>query len=103
MPPSPLYPRSISSAKHWLLISHKVCYRELLLLATLILFVSYIAPTPSRSNARQRLTLLTIYQFYMLSTDVYDELVRRNEDKEGGYRLVHLSNLNSCSAFPPHA
>lgn len=37
----------------------------------------------SRSTARQKLTRLTIQQFHELSTDVYDELVRRNNEKEG--------------------
>ncbi|KZS88925.1 hypothetical protein SISNIDRAFT_552392 [Sistotremastrum niveocremeum HHB9708] len=32
----------------------------------------------SRSNAREKLTRLTLQQFQELSTDVYDELVRRN-------------------------
>ncbi|KIK09299.1 hypothetical protein K443DRAFT_83444 [Laccaria amethystina LaAM-08-1] len=36
----------------------------------------------SRSTARQKLTRLTIQQFHELSTDVYDELVRRNNEKE---------------------
>jgi len=37
----------------------------------------------SRSNARSKLTRLTIQQFHELSTDVYDELVRRNKENEG--------------------
>ncbi|KAJ6603144.1 hypothetical protein B0H10DRAFT_2167264 [Mycena sp. CBHHK59/15] len=36
----------------------------------------------SRSTARQKLTRLTIQQFHELSTDVYDELVRRKKEKE---------------------
>ncbi|KAJ3867975.1 hypothetical protein EV359DRAFT_70843 [Lentinula novae-zelandiae] len=36
----------------------------------------------SRSTARQKLTRLTIQQFHELSTDVYDELIRRKSDKE---------------------
>ncbi|KAL1681811.1 hypothetical protein EV122DRAFT_260348 [Schizophyllum commune] len=36
----------------------------------------------SRSTARQKLTRLTIQQFHELSTDVYDELVRRKSDKQ---------------------
>lgn len=35
----------------------------------------------SRSTARQKLTRLTIQQFHELSTDVYDELVRRQNEK----------------------
>ncbi|KAL1742355.1 hypothetical protein HDZ31DRAFT_43446 [Schizophyllum fasciatum] len=36
----------------------------------------------SRSTARQKLTRLTIQQFHELSTDVYDELVRRKSEKQ---------------------
>ncbi|XP_006460875.1 hypothetical protein AGABI2DRAFT_221147 [Agaricus bisporus var. bisporus H97] len=40
------------------------------------------APPNARSTARQKLTRLTIQQFHELSTDVYDELVRRQKDDE---------------------
>ncbi|KAK0234691.1 hypothetical protein EDD85DRAFT_90543 [Armillaria nabsnona] len=40
------------------------------------------ATPKSRSTARQKLTRLTIQQFHELSTDVYDELVRRKGDTE---------------------
>ncbi|KAJ7668486.1 hypothetical protein DFH06DRAFT_200869 [Mycena polygramma] len=40
------------------------------------------APPNSRSTARQKLTRLTIQQFHELSTDVYDELVRRKNENE---------------------
>ncbi|KAL0577750.1 component of the polarisome [Marasmius crinis-equi] len=45
---------------------------------------AYLArATPaSRSSARQKLTRLTIQQFHELSTDVYDELIRRKNEKE---------------------
>ncbi|KAF8160871.1 hypothetical protein B0H34DRAFT_765957 [Crassisporium funariophilum] len=45
---------------------------------------SYLAKVPpnSRSTARSKLTRLTIQQFHELSTDVYDELVRRKNEKE---------------------
>lgn len=36
----------------------------------------------SRSTARQKLTRLTIQQFHELSTDVYDELIRRKNERE---------------------
>lgn len=36
-----------------------------------------LGTNPSRSNARQKLTRLTRQQFQELSTDVYDELMRR--------------------------
>ncbi|KAF5351618.1 hypothetical protein D9756_007499 [Leucocoprinus leucothites] len=40
------------------------------------------APPNSRTTARQKLTRLTIQQFHELSTDVYDELVRRKQGDE---------------------
>lgn len=43
----------------------------------------HLAPPNSRSTARQKLTRLTIQQFHELSTDVYDELVRRKNENEG--------------------
>ncbi|KAJ7039191.1 hypothetical protein C8F04DRAFT_950244 [Mycena alexandri] len=45
-------------------------------------YLAKAAPN-SRSTARQKLTRLTIQQFHELSTDVYDELVRRKNEKEG--------------------
>jgi hypothetical protein len=59
------------------------------------------APPNSRSNARSKLTRLTIQQFHELSTDVYDELVRRNKENEGSsirVMCVQLFTL-SCSSF----
>ncbi|KAK0460896.1 uncharacterized protein EV420DRAFT_1619444 [Desarmillaria tabescens] len=47
----------------------------------LAVYLSKALPN-SRSTARQKLTRLTIQQFHELSTDVYDELVRRKGDKE---------------------
>ncbi|KAJ6571970.1 hypothetical protein B0H19DRAFT_1255900 [Mycena capillaripes] len=46
---------------------------------------AYFARSPPgrRSTARQKLTRLTVQQFYELSTDVYDELIRRKNEKEG--------------------
>ncbi|KAJ3733811.1 hypothetical protein DFJ43DRAFT_1038294 [Lentinula guzmanii] len=41
------------------------------------------APPNSRPAARQKLTRLTISQSHELSTDVYDELIRRKSEKEG--------------------
>lgn len=41
------------------------------------------APPNSRTTARQKLTRLTIQQFHELSTDVYDELVRRKQNDQG--------------------
>lgn len=53
-----------------------------------ILSCSYpTEPANSRSTARQKLTRLTRQQFQELSTDVYDELVRRKnntDDNQGG-------------------
>ncbi len=42
-----------------------------------------VAPPNSRSTARSKLTRLTVQQFHELSTDVYDELVRRKNENEG--------------------
>ncbi|ESK93667.1 cell polarity protein [Moniliophthora roreri MCA 2997] len=44
-------------------------------------YLARAAPN-SRSTARQKLTRLTIQQFHELSTDVYDELIRRKNEKE---------------------
>ncbi|KAJ7497027.1 hypothetical protein FB451DRAFT_1359481 [Mycena latifolia] len=44
-------------------------------------YLAKAAPN-SRSTARQKLTRLTIQQFHELSTDVYDELVRRKNERE---------------------
>lgn len=63
-------------------------------------------PANSRSTARQKLTRLTRQQFQELSTDVYDELVRRktntsnNESECSGFRssallLISPSTLSS--------
>ena len=49
----------------------------------------------SRSTARQKLTRLTIQQFHELSTDVYDELIRRKNQNEGTTALSPLSHLHS--------
>lgn len=40
-------------------------------------------PLNSRSSAREKLTRLTKQQFQELSTDVYDELIRRNNNTVG--------------------
>ncbi|KAL0956247.1 hypothetical protein HGRIS_002401 [Hohenbuehelia grisea] len=49
--------------------------------AYLAAYLARAAPN-SRSTARQKLTRLTIQQFHELSTDVYDELVRRKNENE---------------------
>ncbi|KAJ7821844.1 hypothetical protein B0H13DRAFT_2449046 [Mycena leptocephala] len=43
----------------------------------------------SRSTARQKLTHLTIKQFHEVSTDLYDELVRRKNEMEGVQPPAH--------------
>ncbi|KAI0280179.1 hypothetical protein BGY98DRAFT_1095650 [Russula aff. rugulosa BPL654] len=60
---------------------------------------SYLAKEPanSRSTARQKLTRLTRQQFQELSTDVYDELIRRktNSDaKPSSSKACHPSNVS---------
>ncbi|KAG9038295.1 component of the polarisome [Tulasnella sp. JGI-2019a] len=49
-----------------------------------VFLASHLAKEPanSRSSAREKLTRLTKQQFQELSTDVYDELVRRNNNAE---------------------
>ena len=46
-------------------------------------------PANARASAREKLTRLTRQQFQELSTDVYDELIRRknNSENEGMYTL----------------
>ncbi|EPQ54975.1 hypothetical protein GLOTRDRAFT_76278 [Gloeophyllum trabeum ATCC 11539] len=50
----------------------------------------YLAAEPanSRSSARQKLTRLTRQQFQELSTDVYDELMRRRQNNSGQNEAV---------------
>src|SRR5260370_14169114 len=50
----------------------------------------YVRPEPPnpRSRAREKLTRLTRQQLKELSTDVYDELIRRTSNSEGR-RLFH--------------
>ena len=54
-------------------------------------------PANSRSTARQKLTRLTCQQFQELSTDVYDELIRRKTDSESnqGPSSVSLFTLST--------
>ena len=59
------------------------------------MFLTSLDPEPlnSRSSAREKLTRLTKQQFQELSTDVYDELVRRNNNTPG--------NEGELRATPP--
>ena len=53
---------------------------------SVLTIASLTEPANSRSTARQKLTRLTRQQFQELSTDVYDELIRRKNntsDNEG--------------------
>ncbi|TCD60072.1 component of the polarisome [Steccherinum ochraceum] len=52
-------------------------------------------PANSRTTARQKLTRLTRQQFQELSTDVYDELVRRqtNSTDNEGASDVYIATL----------
>lgn len=71
----------------------------------------FTEPANSRSTARQKLTRLTRQQFQELSTDVYDELVRRKNnttDNEGcrlqlltGLRLLPDQCISSTVPFLP--
>lgn len=64
-----------------------------------------VEPANSRSTARQKLTRLTRQQFQELSTDVYDELIRRktNSDVQGLSPVSLLSprTSNSPAALVP--
>ncbi|KAF5388773.1 hypothetical protein D9757_005617 [Collybiopsis confluens] len=63
-------------------------------------YLARAAPN-SRSTARQKLTRLTIQQFHELSTDVYDELIRRKSDKEGKpWTLITDPSVSSYSTVP---
>lgn len=57
-------------------------------------------PANSRSTARQKLTRLTRQQFQELSTDVYDELIRRktNSDNNQGPSFFSLYSRPSSTA-----
>ncbi|KAG6837808.1 hypothetical protein H0H93_016176 [Arthromyces matolae] len=59
------------------------------------------APPNSRATARQKLTRLTSQQFHELSTDVYDELVRRQSDNEGTDAYFLPSNLDLITISVP--
>ena len=57
-----------------------------------------LEPANARSSAREKLTRLTKQQFQELSTDVYDELMRRknNSENEGEYaRSILIFVLSS--------
>jgi protein SPA2 len=52
------------------------------IMGVVLAFTLYIQVPPNfRSSARSKLSRLAIQHFHELSTDVYDELLRRNEDK----------------------
>ena len=66
--------------------------------------LSFTEPANSRSTARQKLTRLTRQQFQELSTDVYDELMRRKNntsDNEGtSSPVAHSANTNPSDLVP---
>ena len=66
--------------------------------------LSFTEPANSRSTARQKLTRLTRQQFQELSTDVYDELMRRKNntsDNEGtSSPVAHSANTNPSNPVP---
>lgn len=45
----------------------------------------------ARSSAREKLTRLTRQQFQELSTDVYDELIRRNTNSESKFSYCNIN------------
>ena len=47
-------------------------------------------PANARASAREKLTRLTRQQFQELSTDVYDELLRRKNNTENLHRRLDL-------------
>jgi len=64
---------------------------------------SVSAPPNSRSTARQKLTRLTKQQFQELSTDVYDELIRRktnSDENEGMFRVRPSLTSQFPYSFP---
>ena len=51
----------------------------------------------ARASAREKLTRLTEQQFQELSTDVYDELMRRKNNTENeGEQHIYASSLNAA-------
>ena len=53
-------------------------------------------PANARASAREKLTRLTRQQFQELSTDVYDELLRRKNNTENdGLSPTDISNRQS--------
>ena len=60
------------------------------------------APANSRSTARQKLTRLTKQQFQELSTDVYDELVRRKKNSsENESEFGNLEPTLTAESYVP--
>ena len=66
----------------------------------ILTFICPAEPANSRSTARQKLTRLTRQQFQELSTDVYDELIRRKTNSDGiqGPSSVSLLSLRTSSS-----
>jgi hypothetical protein len=62
---------------------------------------SHSEPANSRSTARQKLTRLTRQQFQELSTDVYDELIRRKTNSDNNQGPPSLYSLYSHPAHRP--
>ncbi|KZV75948.1 hypothetical protein PENSPDRAFT_661441 [Peniophora sp. CONT] len=87
------------SYARWIARAH---YREFS--AYLVYYLANETPG-ARSIAREKLARLTRQQFHELSTDVYDELVRRKENDEsndGAHQIslyVYSTSLNGC----PHS
>lgn len=60
----------------------------------------YVEPANARASAREKLTRLTRQQFQELSTDVYDELLRRKNNTENEGVLHYSTGTDTASRIP---
>lgn len=66
-------------------------------LSSLLLLLRVIEPANARASAREKLTRLTRQQFQELSTDVYDELLRRKNNTENEGMSLILLSVRGCA------
>lgn len=95
------YPRFIS--KNSVELSLYIWPKVLMFLYSFICTHNNVLASPTnRSTARQKLTRLTIQQFHELSTDVYDELIRRKKDKDSAspHILFHPAPVAHVQPVP---